>query len=84
MFPKALGTPSARTDRQGDASSPRWAVTRLPLVPGVLRGGIPLPNLLDISYERANISGFEVGTDRLLAWCLCCTIRRVGAQRPAG
>ncbi|NWQ89587.1 BPIB6 protein, partial [Burhinus bistriatus] len=40
-------------------------VAFVPSINRALRGGVPLPDLLGISYQRANISGFEVGTERL-------------------
>ncbi|NWH45211.1 BPIB6 protein, partial [Fregata magnificens] len=36
-------------------------VAYVPSINRVLRGGVPLPNLLGITYQRANISRFEVG-----------------------
>ncbi|XP_010568043.1 PREDICTED: BPI fold-containing family B member 6 [Haliaeetus leucocephalus] len=35
-------------------------VAYVPLINRVLCGGIPLPDLLGITYQRANISGFEI------------------------
>ncbi|KFP52468.1 BPI fold-containing family B member 6, partial [Cathartes aura] len=37
-------------------------VAYVPSINRVLRGGVPLPDLLGITYRWANISGFEVGT----------------------
>ncbi|KFR04298.1 BPI fold-containing family B member 6, partial [Nipponia nippon] len=37
-------------------------VAYVPSINRVLRGGVPLPDLLGITYRRANLSGFEVGT----------------------
>ncbi|NXU29739.1 BPIB6 protein, partial [Thalassarche chlororhynchos] len=36
-------------------------VAYVPSINRALHGGVPLPDLLDITYQRANISGFEVG-----------------------
>ncbi|NXA18210.1 BPIB6 protein, partial [Ibidorhyncha struthersii] len=36
-------------------------VAYVPSINRVLRGGVPLPDLLGITYQQANISGFEVG-----------------------
>ncbi|NXP54915.1 BPIB6 protein, partial [Heliornis fulica] len=36
-------------------------VAYVPSINGVLHGGVPLPNLLGITYQRANVSRFKVG-----------------------